>query len=406
MKHNKEFIRGALLGALTVLLIFGVVSCGVGTSGIRYLFNRRSASEDAEESRKITDKDVETKMELLETLIDNYYMGEIDRKELEEGLYKGYINGLEDPYSVYYDAEETKEMTEATTGEYSGVGAVMTQNPETGVITILQVYEGSPAEEAGVQAQDILYKVEDREVTGADLGEVVSDIKGEEGTEVELTLIRGEEAEEVTVTAVRRKIEAQTVTWEMKDDAIGYIRVTEFDTVTCDQYKNALAELEKQGMKGLVVDLRSNPGGNLDTVVDMLDLMLPEGTVVSMKDKQGKTTEYDSDEEHQFQKPLAVLVNGYSASASEIYAGAVQDFQAGQIVGTQSFGKGVVQQIYDLRDGTSVKLTIAEYFVGEDVRINGKGVTPDVEVEYQPDEENPSHDNQLEKALEVIREQL
>lgn len=403
MKNNRGFIRGALLGALAVLLIVGTVSCGVDLPGVRNIVRNVVKDEDSEDHTETVDSAAETKLELLEQLIDSYYMGDKDKEALTEGLYKGYIDGLGDPYSVYYDEEETKALQESTSGEYSGVGAVLTQDAETGMITILQVYPDSPAEEAGLKDNDILYRVNDEEVTGIDLTEVVSHIKGEEGTAVDITVLRGDAAEEITVTATRRKIEAVTVSYEMKEGNIGYIRVTEFDSVTYEQYKAALEELENQGMQGLVVDLRSNPGGNLDTVVDMLDLMLPEGTVVSMEDKQGEETVYSSDEEHKFTKPLAVLMNGYSASASEIYAGAIQDYGAGEIVGTQSYGKGVVQQIFDLRDGTSVKLTIAEYFTPNGRSINGEGVTPDVEIEYEPDENNPDYDNQLEKAIEVVQ---
>ncbi len=404
MMKYKGFIRGALLGALTVLLIMGTVSCGVNSPGIRNAF-RHAARNLTGNGDGPMGGDAEEKLELLEDLVDSYYMGDKEEKTLQEGLYKGYIDGLGDPYSVYYDEEETKDMQETTSGEYSGIGAVLSQNRDTGLITILQVYPDSPAEKAGIQDNDILYKVSGEDVTGTDLSTVVSHIKGEAGTEVEITVLRGEDSQEITVTAVRDKIEAVTVTWEMKEDKIGYIRVTEFDSVTTEQYQSAIGELEQQGMTGLIVDLRSNPGGNLDTVVDMLDVMLPEGTVVSMEDKSGKETVYDSDEEHQFNKPLAVLINGYSASASEIYAGAIQDFDAGEIVGTQSYGKGVVQSIFDLQDGTSVKLTIAEYFLPSGRSINGEGVTPDVEIEYEPDEQNPEYDNQLEKAMEIVKSQ-
>lgn len=169
-----------------------------------------------------------------------------------------------------------------------------------------------------------------------------------------------------------------------------------------EQYKTALEDLEANGQQSLIVDLRSNPGGNLVTVCDILDLMLPEGTIVYTEDKNGEKNEFTSDEENQFTKPLVVMMNGYSASASEIFAGAVQDYGTGQIVGTQSYGKGVVQQIFDLKDGTSLKLTIAEYFTPNGRNINGEGITPDVEVEYEYDEANPEADNQLDKAIEVV----
>lgn len=378
---NHSFFKGALAGALVVLLAGGVVSCSVFKS---------------EENQK---------MELLNSLIDRYYIGDVDETDLSEGVYKGYIEGLGDPYSVYYDEEETKQMSESLSGEFGGVGALMSQDRETGVITVLQVYDGSPAQEAGMRDGDTLYKVEGEEVTGEDLSDVVSKVKGEKGTQVTLTVLRADTGEEEELTITRDTIEAQTVSCEMKEGNVGYIRITEFDTVTYEQYKEALEDLEDQGMERLIVDLRSNPGGNLDTVCDILDLMLPEGLIVYTEDKNGEREEYTSDEENQFDKPLVVMMNGYSASASEIFAGAIQDYGLGQVVGTQSYGKGVVQSVFDLQDGTSVKLTIAEYFTPNGRSIDGEGITPDVEVEYQYDENNPDADNQLEKAMEVVAQQ-
>ena len=378
---DHSFFKGALAGALIVLLAGGAVSCSVFKS---------------EESQK---------MELLNSLIDRYYIGDVDETDLSEGVYKGYIEGLGDPYSVYYDEEETKQMSESLSGEFGGVGALMSQDRETGVITVLQVYDGSPAQEAGMRDGDTLYKVEGEEVTGEDLSDVVSKVKGEKGTQVTLTVLRADTGDEEKLTITRDTIEAQTVSCEMKEGNVGYIRITEFDTVTYEQYKEALEDLEDQGMERLIVDLRSNPGGNLDTVCDILDLMLPEGLIVYTEDKNGEREEYTSDEENQFDKPLVVMMNGYSASASEIFAGAIQDYGLGQVVGTQSYGKGVVQSVFDLQDGTSVKLTIAEYFTPNGRSIDGEGITPDVEVEYQYDENNPDADNQLEKAMEVVAQQ-
>lgn len=393
MKDKKGFLQGALCGALAILLVAGLMSCGMRTYGIRLGGQKHS-------------REIDNKISGLRELIDARYLGEVDDSELEEGLYKGLISGLEDPYSVYYDEEETKKLVEATEGEYDGIGAVLTQNMDTGIITLVQIYEDSPAMEAGLKDEDILYKVGDMEVTGKDLTEVVSHIKGEKGTEVSLTVLRGENNEEVTVTAVRNTIQAQTIEYEMKDDKIGYIEVSEFDLVTYAQYEDALTDLEGEGMEGLIVDLRNNPGGNLKTVCDMLDLMLPEGLIVYTEDKEGNREEMESDEERQFHLPMVVLMNGNSASASEIYAGAIQDYGIGKIVGTQSYGKGVVQQIFDLKDGTCVKLTIAEYFTPKGRNINGTGITPDVEVEYEKNEEDPEADNQLDKAVEVLKEQL
>lgn len=384
MKAKKNFLQGALFGALIMLCGTGVVSCGM------------RLSEDASSEEKLS---------VLKGLIDENYIGDVDEEALEDGIYKGYIQGLEDPYSVYYNEEETKDLYETTEGEYSGIGAVLSQDLESGVITLVQIYEGSPAAKAGLKGNDILTKVGDIEVTGMDLSEVVTYIKGEKGTDVDLTVLRGEDAEEITVTATRDTVEAQTVKYEMLEGQTGYLSVSEFDSVTYAQYEEALNELTAQGMTGLIVDLRNNPGGNLNTVCEMLDLVLPKGTIVYTEDKDGKRETATSDDEHQINVPMVVLVNGNSASASEIYAGAIQDYGIGKIVGTQTYGKGVVQQIFDLGDGTSVKLTIAEYFTPNGRSIDGEGITPDVEVEYEADENNPEADNQLEKALEVMKEE-
>ena len=403
MKNKKSFFKGALTGALAVLLIMSMVSCGIKLPGTSKTSKKSSSTSNSEE---LLDGSTKTKLELLEQLVDESYSGDIDMDDLQEGLYRGYIDGLGDKYSVYYDEDETKALMQSTSGEFGGIGALFSQDKDTKVITFLKVYEGSGAEEAGFKVDDILYKVDGKDISGEDLSEVVSKIRGDEGTTVELTVLRGDDGEEYTATVTRKIVQTDTVYHEMKEDKIGYIQVTEFDDVTTDQYKEALEDLENQGMKGLVVDLRNNPGGNVDTVTDMLDLMLPEGTTLSIKDKQGKESVYESDDEHQFTKPLVVLVNENSASASEIFSGAIQTFGTGEVVGTTTYGKGVVQQIFDLKDGTSVKLTIAEYLIAGQFGINGKGVTPDVEVQYEKDAQNSDRDNQLEKALEEVKNKL
>ena len=375
MKNKKGFLQGALCGALAMLLAAGLISCGLKAK------NSNSGEKDTTEA---ISSETDKKLEKLESLINQYYLKDVDQDELQQGIYEGYIAGLNDPYSVYYDEEATKSFQESTDGEY----------------------EGSPAEQAGMKDNDILYKVEDEEVTGKDLTEVVSKIKGEKGTDVNLTVLRGDDREEVAVTATRDTIEYPTVSSKMLDNGIGYLRITEFDSVTYDQYKNAYNDLKNQGMKGMVVDLRSNPGGSLSIVCKILDEILPEGKIVYTQDKNGKEEDFTSDEEHQIDIPMTVLVNQYSASASEIFAGAIQDYDLGAIVGTQTYGKGVVQQIFDLKDGTCVKLTIAKYFTAKGQDIDGKGITPDVAIDYQADENNPEADNQLNKAIETLQGEM
>ena len=282
----------------------------------------------------------------------------------------------------------------------------MSQDQKSGLITMVQIYKDSPAMKAGLKERDILFKVDGKDVSGRKLDEVVSDIKGKKGTKVELTVLRGEEREKVTTTVVRDTIEVQTVEYEMMEDQIAYLAISEFDIVTYEQYKAALQDLEKQGMKGLVIDLRGNPGGSLDIVCEMLDLILPKGLLVYTEDKKGEKQEYTSDADYEYDVPMTVLIDGSSASASEIFAGAVQDYERAEIVGTTSYGKGVVQSVYALKDGTCVKLTVAEYFTPKGRSINEKGITPDVEVEYEHNEADPEADNQLDKAIEVLKQKM
>ena len=397
-KKKSRFGIGVLVGiVIGAVIITGVWGAAKVVSAV--FFKGNFATESTSRS------DMEHKLDRLNALIEKYYLyeDEIDKDALVEGIYSGYAGALGDPYTEYYDEQEAKELFETTNGEFFGIGASMSKQLGTDEITIVNVYEDSPADKAGLKSGDILYKVDEHETAGYELDTVVSWIKGEKGPSV---FDQGEwDGKEVDVTDVRDKIEVQTVAYEMKEDQIGYIAVSEFDSVTYHQFETALEDLEKQGMKGLVIDLRNNPGGNFDTVTDMLKLLLPEGVIVSTKDKEGNVEEVTCDGANEFDKPLAVLVNQYSASASEIFSGAVQDYGIGEIVGMTTYGKGVVQQLMDLGDGTCLKMTIAEYYTPNGRSINGKGVEPDVEVEYEYDENNPEADTQLEKALEVVKDQ-
>ncbi len=395
MKKDNRFLKGALVGALAMfcmIVLGGGLWKFASSAGVLPVFS--------------TEGEAKQKLQLLDTIINRYYLyeDEVKKEDLLEGLYAGYLAALGDPYSMYFTEEETEALFESVSGEFYGVGAVLSQDIKTGRITITQVYEDSPADKAGLLAGDVLIQVDEHKITDESLDEVVNWIKGEQGTEVTLRVLRFEK--ETEVTAIRDIVKAMTVQHEMKDGQIGYIYIQEFDDVTFDQFKEALDALEEQGMRGLVIDIRNNPGGNLDTVVEMLKLILPKGDIVSIKDRDGEQEKYTCDGTHEFVKPLAILVNQYSASASEIFSGAIQDYEIGEIIGMKTYGKGVVQDILDLGDGTSMKITTAEYFLPSGRSINEKGITPDVEVEYAYDEINPDYDNQLEKALETVREKI
>ena len=272
-KNTNHFWKGALCGALAMFAVVSIIWGAGKASGALVKSKMNTATEENTTSGIEIDEDTTSaKLKYLQQLVDEYYLysDDVDGSALQEGIYAGYINALGDPYSVYYDEEETKALFESTSGEYSGIGVVFSQNANTKISTAVQVYPGSPAEEAGVKAGDILYKVDGEDVTSEDLSEVVAKIRGEEGTQVTLTVLRGDSQQEVVLDITRGVVQVQTVTYTMKDNQIGYIRITEFDKVTYEQFENALNDLNEQGMEGLVVDLRANPGGNLDTVSNIL----------------------------------------------------------------------------------------------------------------------------------------
>ena len=389
MEHKKGFIKGALTGALLTLLVVSLAACG-----LQHI------------NEGIISSDTETKLSYLKKLIDETYLHDVKEKDLNEGIYKGYVEGLGDQYSAYYDKKETKELTESLDGSFSGIGAVMTQDASSGVISITRAYDDAPAKKAGIKAGDVLYRVEEKTATGKDLDKVVSWIKGKKGTKVNLTLLRGTNSDKIKVTATRDVINVETVKYKVLENQIGYISISEFDSVTGAQFAKALKQLQKKNIEGLVVDLRNNPGGSLSTVCDILDSILPKGLIVYTKDKNGKKEEYTSDEKHRLNLPMSVLVNGQSASASEIFAGAVQDYGKAEIIGTQTYGKGVVQNLFDLKDGTCVKLTTSEYFTPKGRNIDGKGITPDVKIEYKYNAKDPKADNQLDKAVSVVKDKI
>ena len=367
------------------------------------------------------------KITTLQQIIDKYYLFDEDTTQVEDWIYKGMMFGLNDPYTTYYTAEEYQKLNEDTEGEYHGIGVMISQNRGTGLITVIKVFKDTPAAEAGMRPGDILYKVGDMEVTGMDMDILVKDyIKGKDGSEVELTVFRQDEGEYVDLKMERRNVTVQTVEYQMMEDSVGYIAVSQFDVVTADQFKAAVNDLEKQGMKKLVVDLRNNPGGVLGTVVDMLDYILPDDLTIEgdkdlvrtnpeatllvyMADKNGKGEQEYASDGHSLDIPMAVLVNGESASASEVFTGAMKDYGRATIVGTKTFGKGIVQNLIPLDNGTAIKMTTAHYYTPSGFDLHGKGIEPDVEVELKEELRNQitvdvKEDNQIEAALKALNQ--
>lgn len=401
-KKKRSFKSGVIYGSVLMLLVVFIGSGLIKAASVKFNQSRPAVEQIG------NDKEMKKKLKLLGSLIDDQYLysDKLTKEQIEDGIYKGFAESMGDPYTVYYNAEETKDLFESTSGQFSGIGALLSLELKTGLARINKVYEDSPAEKAGLKEGDIIYQVDEHEFLSGDLSELVSWVRGEEGTKVVIKVYRGENMEKKEFTVTRGIVEAVTVSSSMLEDKIGYLAISEFDTVTYEQFKEELAELEKQDMKGLIIDLRGNPGGILDITVNMLKEILPKGMIVSTKDKNGKKEEYKNPKDHTFKKPLVVLVDENSASASEIFTGAVKDHGVGTIVGKTTYGKGIVQRIIELRDGSSLKVTISEYFTPSGECIHGKGIKPNVEVEFQFDPEKDQYDSQMQKAIAIIKGQL
>ncbi len=394
-KRDNRFLKGLLTGVLCSLIVVAAATWGL------YSMLEARDREDAAKSEEIglNYREIDEKLSLLKGKIDQSFLFDVDEDAMTEGIYKGYISSLGDPYTVYYTEEEYNKLLESSSGQYKGIGVQISQNIKTNLITVTRVFRGSGAEEAGIQPGDILYKVDGVDITQEDINNVVSSIRGGDGTTVNIEVYRESAADYVSMDVIRREVSMDTVEWKMLDGGIGYIQITEFDGVTYDQFSQALEELSGQGMKGLVLDLRNNPGGLLDSVIEIADDLLPAGTIVSTKDKNGEGSTFESDADMKYDGPIAVLVNGNSASASEVLTGAIKDFQKGTIVGTTTYGKGIVQNIVALGDGTAMKMTVSNYYSPNGTNIHKVGIEPDVVIEAEKGE----NDNQLDKAVEIIK---
>ncbi|MCH5263349.1 MAG: S41 family peptidase [Lachnospiraceae bacterium] len=403
------FALGLLVGVIIMTL---VGSCAyVGTRLYRLTNDRsvKATSTNKVPAESVINDDTIEKLEALEDVIEEYYYRDedIDTDAMIEGMYAGLVDSLGDPYSVYYTAEEWKEMMADTEGIYYGIGAYVSLDTTTGFAKISGVIANTPAEEAGLRENDVIYLVEGETTQGLELSEVVSRIKGEEGTTVHLTIYREGEPDYLEMDVTRRKIESPTVSYEMYDNGIGYIQITEFDEVTTDQFAEALAVIKGSHAKGLILDLRSNPGGSLPVVVDIARSILPKGLIVYTEDKYGERDEYTCDGKNELEIPLVVLINGNSASASEILAGAIKDYGKGTLIGTTTFGKGIVQRVLPLTDGTALKLTISSYYTPSGNNIHGIGIDPDIECEFDSDAYyDEGIDNQLERAKQEIEKMI
>lgn len=411
--RRRTFVTGAFTGAL---MLFTVVLLAIAIMSYKYqilLISRNSTqkTEEAKQENPVQSEsayqEVFKKLSILNQYIDKYYIYDTEDAQYMDGIYKGYVESLGDKYSTYYSADEFKDLTEKTNGSYCGLGAYVSQD-EAGRVYIVKPIKGSEAERLGIQPDDIVYSVDGKLATGEDLSTVTSWLKGEEGTTAQLVIYRN--GEEMEFTVVRSVVEDQTVDYRMLEDQLGYIQIATFETVTTKQYIEAVDDLDSQGANGLIIDLRDNGGGVFDSAITMVDRMLKDGRIVSVKNKSGEEKVYETTDQLSYDKPVVILINKNTASASEVFSGAMKDHGLATLVGQKSYGKGIVQTIMSLADGSAIKLTTAEYYSPNGTNIQGTGFEPDVEVELDLDAFTDGYsleeDSQIQKAIEVLKEKV
>lgn len=408
-RKKPGFAAGVVVGiaAAAVILVggtFGICKAG----NYQMVIGSKGASKV--KNTKLLDQDTVDKVDELTNYMDLYYYEDYDVQDVQDGLLKGVVSGLGDKYSAYYTAEEYKEQQLSTSGTYYGIGAALAQDKDTMQVTITKIYEGTPSEEAGLKKDDVIVSADGTDATSMELTDFVKLIRGEEGTTVHLEIYRPSTEETLEFDVERKNVELPSVSSQMLENNIGYIQISEFQGKTAEQFESALSSLKDQGAQSLIVDVRGNGGGLVDSVVAILDDILPEGTVVYTEDKYGNRQDYTSSGDTYLDMPIAVLVDQNSASASEIFAGAIKDYNYGTLIGTKTFGKGIVQTVFSLPEGDAIKITTAKYFTPNGNYIHGVGIEPDIELEYQfmggeNDEYSVDLDNQIQKAIEVLSKQ-
>lgn len=392
MDYNdkKIFRKGLLTGLIIALSISALLITGI------FLIVYRSSA--------VLTPRVKSKIAFLTNYIEETYIDEVDISKLQEGLYKGLVEALGDKYSTYIPKDESDAFKSYVTGEFCGLGAVLTKE-DSGDVIVLKVYEGSSAEEIGLKVGDIIVAADDKMAADMELSEFTSYTKGEENTSFNLTYRSGDDTKQAKVT--RKKVTIPSVSYKMLDDKIGYIELSEFSNNTYYEYMKAINDLQSKGARGVIFDLRFNGGGIVDSAVKILDEILPKARIVSLSIKNQPDITYDSDDEKRLDIPIAVLVSDRTASASEIFAGAIKDNNYGTLIGYKTYGKGVIQSSAMLEDGSVISITSGKYYTPSGECINEKGIEPDIQLDfdYIGDRNMPydeMKDSQVLKAIEVI----
>lgn len=405
MKTKTGFLRGFIVGMLVVIVAFSIYF------GIQNVIDVAALNGLPVVAKEYTS--IDSKVAEVQSLLDSNYINEMDQSKLIDGAVKGYVDAVGDPYTSYFSKTEYASFMEKMEGSYEGIGVVISYGKDNNEIVVVAPFDGSPGQKAGIMPSDVILKVDEESTVGMTLDKVVEKIKGEKGTKVKMTVYRPKTEETLDLEVTRDVIVVPTIEHKLLENQIGYLKISGFEENTYDQFAEALKDLEAQGEKGLIIDVRNNPGGYLNIVASIADELLGKGLIVYTVDKNGKREDLNSKGDVAFGKPIVLLVNENSASASEILAGAIKDRKAGTLVGTTTFGKGVVQRTFDLPDGSAVKITIAKYYTPNGNYIHGIGIEPDIKVELDElteeqlkSEERPIMDSQLKKAIEVMNTKI
>ena len=401
MKEEKKnrIYKTIMIIAISVILTFTITTISLYGYFAEHPIN---TSESENQTQNIS-----SALKRYREIIDKYYLGEVDDEKLKEGAIKGYIAGLNDPYTEYISKDDMKDYISETLGNFTGIGIYMVKDTETNRIKVLSTIKNSPAEKVGIKPGDLIISADGVEYTADDMQKAANNIKGEEGTNVKLVVLRDNQT--LTFDITREKIKENQVEGKVLSNNIGYIKFTSFDESTAEDFKNEFEELNKKGIKSLIIDLRNNGGGIVESALKIADYMTDKGSVLLYEvDKNGKETVKKSENDPIINMPIIVLTNENTASASEILAGALKDLGKAKIVGTKTYGKGVIQQILTLSDGSGLKITIEEYQTPNKNKINKIGITPDEEVELPEELQNSleieeSKDTQLQKAIELLK---
>ena len=394
---------------MIVMFVLVIVMIVLTVVRIRYaksLQDRLDSMTASEETEKDFE-DVLKKLDNINNFISTYFLFDGDISKTADALYHTLLESLGDPYSVYYSPEEYQKMSNTSDAVYVGIGITVTKDTETGYVRVYSLADDSSAAGAGIKVDDLIMAINGVSVVDRELSDITADMKGEEGTEVTLTVYRPDEDRTFDVSVKRKRINYTTAAGTMLEGDIGYIVITRFGEDTPNQFKEAVEKLKAEGAKGIIIDVRENPGGQLSSVSEIMDYLLPKGIMVYTEDKYGNRHDYES-KAGCVEMPMAVLINENTASAAEIFAGALQDYGWATIIGTTSYGKGIVQTIHTLGDGSAVKVTVSKYFTPNGRSIHGVGIEPDIKLEYKEDEtvDDWKADNQALKAYEILMEEI